>query len=105
MLNGCGFTRGGWQPPPAALGGGLRAEADARSVGVAGGTPTLGAQGCCLCDSRRLDGCPFDPTTGADLIWSLRKNIHLKTLMLRRGCLERGEPCAPVLVPQLERLS
>ncbi|XP_043293024.1 NACHT, LRR and PYD domains-containing protein 8 [Cervus canadensis] len=59
----------------------------------------------CLLQTLRLDGCPFDPTTGADLIWSLRKNIHLKTLMLRRGCLERGEPCAPVLVPQLERLS
>ena len=73
--------------------------------GVAGGTPTPGAQGCCLCHSRRLDGCPFDPTNGADLAWSLRKSTHLKTLMLRRGCLERGKPCAPMVAPQLERLS
>ena len=69
------------------------------------GPPSLGAQGCCLCHSRRLDGCQFDPTNGADLAWSLRKNTQLKTLMLRRGCLESGKPCAPVVAPQLERLS
>ncbi|KAB0381775.1 hypothetical protein FD755_003692 [Muntiacus reevesi] len=59
----------------------------------------------CFLQTLRLDGCPFDPTSGADLARSLRKNIHLKTLMLRRGCLERDEPCAPVLAPQLEKLS
>nr|XP_020751200.1 NACHT, LRR and PYD domains-containing protein 8 [Odocoileus virginianus texanus] len=59
----------------------------------------------CFLQTLRLDGCPFDPTKGADLAWSLRKNTHLKTLMLRRGCLERDEPCVPVLAPQLERLS
>ena len=65
----------------------------------------LGAQGCCRCDSRRLEGCPFDPTNGAELTRSLKRNIHLKTLMLRRVSLERGEQCPPVLAPQLERLS
>ncbi|XP_040109708.1 NACHT, LRR and PYD domains-containing protein 8 [Oryx dammah] len=54
---------------------------------------------------RRLEGCPFTPTNGADLTRSLKRNIHLKTLMLRRGSLERGEQCPPVLAPQLERLS
>lgn len=54
---------------------------------------------------RRLEGCPFDPTNGADLTRSLKRNIHLKTLMLRRGSLERGDECPPVLAPQLERLS
>uniref|UniRef100_A0A8B9YA75 NLR family pyrin domain containing 8 n=1 Tax=Bos mutus grunniens TaxID=30521 RepID=A0A8B9YA75_BOSMU len=59
----------------------------------------------CFLQFLRLEGCPFDPTNGADLTRSLKRNIHLKTLMLRRGSLERGDECPPVLAPQLERLS
>uniref|UniRef100_A0A4W2EFP3 NLR family pyrin domain containing 8 n=1 Tax=Bos indicus x Bos taurus TaxID=30522 RepID=A0A4W2EFP3_BOBOX len=59
----------------------------------------------CFLQFLRLEGCPFDPSNGADLTRSLKRNIHLKTLMLRRGSLERGEECPPVLAPQLERLS
>ena len=84
--------------------GGMRAEEDARSGGWGHHAPA-GAQGCCCCDSRRLEGCPFNPTNGADLTRSLKRNIHLKTLMLRRGSLERGKECPPVVARQLERLS
>ncbi|KAL1286520.1 NLRP8 [Ovibos moschatus] len=59
----------------------------------------------CFLQCLRLEGCPFNPTNRADLTRSLKRNIHLKTLMLRRGSLERGEQCPPVLAPQLERLS
>nr|XP_014332384.1 PREDICTED: NACHT, LRR and PYD domains-containing protein 8 [Bos mutus] len=59
----------------------------------------------CFLQFLRLEGCPFDPSNGADLTRSLKRNIHLKTLMLRRGSLERGDECPPVLAPQLERLS
>uniref|UniRef100_A0A8C6CKH0 NLR family pyrin domain containing 8 n=1 Tax=Moschus moschiferus TaxID=68415 RepID=A0A8C6CKH0_MOSMO len=59
----------------------------------------------CFLHCVRLEGCPFDPANGADLTRSLKRNIHLKTLILRCGSLERGEQCAPVLAPQLERLS
>ncbi|KAI4535014.1 hypothetical protein MG293_015874 [Ovis ammon polii] len=59
----------------------------------------------CFLQCLRLEGCPFDPTNRADFTKNLKRNIHLKTLMLRRGSLERGEQCPPVVARQLERLS
>uniref|UniRef100_A0A8D1L024 NLR family pyrin domain containing 8 n=1 Tax=Sus scrofa TaxID=9823 RepID=A0A8D1L024_PIG len=59
----------------------------------------------CFLQCLRLEDCPFSPKNWADLARNLKSNIHLKTLMLRRSSLEKGEPCHHLAVAQLERLA